>query len=61
MSYEKIIIDLINSVMPKSPLRKSKSGEVDSEVIQLGDKDYLFTTDEFSKEDLLQENHQTHR
>lgn len=55
MSYEKRIIDLINSVMPKSPLRKSKSGEVDAEVIQLGDKDYLFTTDEFSKEDLLQE------
>jgi len=56
MSYEENIIDLINSVMPKSPLRKSISGEVDSEVILLGDKEYLFTTDDFSKEDLLQEN-----
>lgn len=42
--------------MPKSPLRKSVSGEVDSEVIRLGDKDFLFTTDDFSAEDLLQEN-----
>jgi len=46
---------MINSVMPKSPLRKSISGEVDCEVILLGDKEYLFTTDDFSSEDLLQE------
>lgn len=56
MNYEGKIIDLINSEMPKSPLRKSVSGEVDSEVILLGDKEYLFTTDDFSQEDLLQEN-----
>jgi len=56
MNYEENIIKLINDVMPESSLRKSISGEVDSEVIRLGDKDYLFTTDDFSKEDLLQEN-----
>jgi thiamine-monophosphate kinase len=56
MNYEAKIIDLINEVMPKSPLRKSKSREADAEVIQLGDKTYLFTTDEFSKEDLFREN-----
>jgi thiamine-monophosphate kinase len=56
MDYEAKIIDLINGVMPISPLRKSISGEADAEVITLGDKTYLFTTDEFSKEDLFREN-----
>ncbi len=42
--------------MPDSPLRKSRFMEVDSEVIQLGAKQYLFTTDGFSKEDLFREN-----
>lgn len=56
MNYETKIIDLINNVMPESPLRKSISGEVDSEVIRLGEKEYLFTTDDFSKEDLFREN-----
>ncbi len=51
MNHEERIIGLINSVMPRSPLRKSVSGEVDSEVIMLGDKEYLFTTDDFSHED----------
>lgn len=53
MNYESKLIALISSVMPKSPLRKSVSGEVDSELILLGDKEYLFTTDDFSEEDLL--------
>lgn len=39
--------------MPKSPLRQSKSGEVDAEVILLGDNKYLFSTDDFSTEDLF--------
>lgn len=56
MSSEHKIIDLINSVMPKSPYRKSVCNEVDSEVIRLGDKDYLFTIDDFSPEDLLRDN-----
>ena len=56
MNYEENIIKLINDVMPESPLRKSISGEVDAEVITLGDKTYLLTTDEFSKEDLFREN-----
>jgi thiamine-monophosphate kinase len=55
MNYEEKLIHIINSVMPNSPLRKSILGEVDSEVILLGDKEYLFSTDDFSQEDLLQE------
>lgn len=55
MNYEEQVINLINSVMPKSPLRKSILGEVDCEVILLDGKEYLFTTDDFSHEDLLQE------
>lgn len=55
MNFESRIIELINGVMPVSPLRTSVSGEVDSEVILLGDKEYLFTTDDFSQEDMLRE------
>jgi len=55
MNYEEKIISLINGVMPRSPLRKSMPGEADAEVILLGDKEYLFTTDDFSAEDLLLE------
>lgn len=55
MQIESKIIKLINQQMPKSPLRKSISGEVDSELIQLGNQQYLFTTDDFSKEDLFRE------
>lgn len=53
MNDEEKLIKLINGVMPKSPLRKSRSGEVDAEVILLGDKKYLFSTDDFSAEDLF--------
>lgn len=56
MNHEEKLIALINDQMPPSPLRKSKSGEVDSEVIRLGDREYLFSTDDFSREDLLPEN-----
>jgi thiamine-monophosphate kinase len=55
MNHERSLIDLINSVMPVSPLRKSRSGEADAELILLGDKEYLFTTDDFSSEDLFWE------
>lgn len=55
MNYESKIIKLINDIMPDSPLRISKCFEADSEVIQLGDEQYLFTADDFSKEDLFQE------
>jgi thiamine-monophosphate kinase len=53
MSSEQRLITLIDGEMPKSPLRKSRSGEVDCEVICLGGKEFLFTTDDFSSEDLL--------
>ena len=55
MNYEAKLIELINGEMPLSPLRKSKSGEVDSEVILLGDKEFLFSMDDCSNEDLLPE------
>jgi len=53
MNNEEKLIKLINGVMPQSPLRKSKSGEADAEVILLGDNKYLFSTDDFSSEDLF--------
>jgi len=56
MSYESSLIELINGVMPPSPLRKSLPGEVDAELVRLGDRDFLFTTDDFSAEDMLREN-----
>lgn len=55
MNFESKIIKLINDIMPDSPLRKSNCFEVDSEVIQLGDEKYLFTTDDFSAEDLFRD------
>jgi thiamine-monophosphate kinase len=55
MSQEDKLIALINGVMPPSPLRLSGSGEVDAEVIRLGDREFLFTTDDFSAEDLFDE------
>ncbi|MCD4827838.1 MAG: thiamine-monophosphate kinase [Candidatus Cloacimonetes bacterium] len=55
MSREKEIISLINAQMPTSPLRASACFEADAEAILLDDKVYLFTTDDFSAEDLLGE------
>lgn len=55
MNYESRVIEMINSVMPDSPLRISRCFESDSEVIYLGGRKYLFTTDDFSKEDLFHE------
>jgi thiamine-monophosphate kinase len=53
MNHEDKLIAMINGMMPKSPLRKSKSGEVDAEVVLLDGKEYLFSTDDFSAEDLF--------
>jgi thiamine-monophosphate kinase len=55
MNYESKIIKLVNDIMPESLLRLSKCFEADAEVILLGGKKYLFTTDDFSKEDLFLE------
>lgn len=55
MNYEERTIKLINAVMPASPLRLSRSLEVDSELVRLGEGEYLFSTDDFSAEDLLPE------
>ncbi|GAB1366689.1 MAG TPA: AIR synthase related protein [Candidatus Cloacimonas sp.] len=55
MNYEERLIALINDQMPSSPLRRSRSGEVDSELILLGGQEYLFSMDDFSHEDLLPE------
>ncbi len=55
MSYEARIIRQINAVMPVSPLRLSRPSEVDSELVRLGEGEYLFSTDDFSSEDLLPE------
>lgn len=41
--------------MPESPLRLSKVGEADAEVILLDGNKYLFSTDDFSAEDQFRE------
>ncbi len=56
MNYEEKLIALINGVMPQAPLRKSKSGEVDAELILLDGREYLFSIDDFSSEDRFSEN-----
>jgi len=56
MNNEREIIKLIDSILPTSALKKSKCMESDAEIFELNGEDYLFTTDEFSAEDLFREN-----
>lgn len=53
MLSEKTICDLLSSMLPQG--RLNQNFESDSELIRLGDSLYLFTTDEFSAEDLFRE------
>jgi thiamine-monophosphate kinase len=54
---EKEIIEIINEIMPRSPLQVNKLFETDSEVMELKHESgyLLFSTDEFSAEDMLVE------
>jgi len=54
MLSEKNICELLSSMLPQG--RLNQNFESDSELIRLGDSTYLFTTDEFSAEDLFREN-----
>ncbi|MCD4779026.1 MAG: thiamine-monophosphate kinase [Candidatus Omnitrophica bacterium] len=53
---EKKTIEMINSMFPQSNRRLNKCFESDAEVISLDDKQFLFTIDEFSGEDMFREN-----
>ena len=49
MPGEKAVIDIMDRLLPQG--RQSRCNESDCEIIGLGDRQYLFTTDEFSAED----------
>jgi thiamine-monophosphate kinase len=53
MPGEREIIEIMNNLLPQG--RLNRSHESDCEIIALDDKQYLFTTDEFSAEDRLVE------
>jgi len=53
---EKEVIEIINEIMPRSSLQVNKPFETDSEVIEHENGYLLFSTDEFSAEDMLVEN-----
>jgi thiamine-monophosphate kinase len=53
---EKNIIEMITGMFPQSKQRLNKCFESDSEVISLADKQFLFTIDEFSSEDMFRDN-----
>jgi thiamine-monophosphate kinase len=49
MPGERAIIDIMDRLLPQG--RRNRCHECDCEIIDLDDKQYLFTTDEFSAED----------
>lgn len=49
MPGEKEIIEILNGILPQG--RMNRCNESDCEIIMLGGKQFLFTTDEFSEED----------
>ena len=53
---EKNIIEMITSMFPESRQRLNKCFESDAEVILLAGKQFLFTIDEFSSEDMFRDN-----
>jgi thiamine-monophosphate kinase len=54
MPGEKEIIEIMNRILPQG--RMNRCNESDCEIITLGGKPFLFTTDEFSEEDQFCEN-----
>lgn len=55
MSVEKSLIELIDHILPKDPTSLTRCFEADAQVIRLGAGTFVFSTDGFSHEDLLQE------
>lgn len=55
MNKEKKLINLIAKIMPWSDAQLNKLFESDSEILKFGQRNILFTIDEFSKEDMLRE------
>ncbi len=56
MNREKRIIELITDIMPQTKHRISKCFESDSELIQFGNNNLLFSIDGFSSEDMFCDN-----
>jgi thiamine-monophosphate kinase len=55
MSTEKKLIELIDGLLPKDRASPARCFEADSQIITLNNRTFLFTTDGFSQEDLLQD------
>jgi thiamine-monophosphate kinase len=55
MSVEKRFVELIDGVLPKDPASHSECFEADSQVFTLNGTSFVFSTDGFSREDLLRE------
>jgi thiamine-monophosphate kinase len=55
MSVEKRLIELIDGILPKDPASPARCFEADSQFFTLNGSSLVFTTDGFSREDLLQE------
>jgi thiamine-monophosphate kinase len=56
MSTEKGFIEIIDRILPKDPESRVRCFEADAQIIKLGSSAFVFSTDGFSHEDLLQEN-----
>lgn len=55
MNFERDLIKMISSVMPKSEHQLNKLFESDAEIIEFGENRMLFSIDEFSEEDMMRE------
>ena len=55
MNEEKKIIQIMNSRLPSGDLRKTKCFESDAEVVEIDGRQFLFTMDEFSGEDMFRD------
>ncbi len=53
MDKEQSIINIILNTLPKSEYHLNEFFESDAEILWIGNQNYLFSTDEFSKEDLF--------
>lgn len=53
---ERELIEKLAVLMPKTGLQQNGIFESDSEILRFGDRNLLFTTDEFSSEDMFAEN-----
>jgi thiamine-monophosphate kinase len=55
MSTERKLIELIDGILPRDQASPARCFEADSQIITLDNRAFLFTTDGFSREDMLLE------